>query len=182
MTVKYLVRLIVFIAKKAVAVLLVLGLLTTAFTSAMNLSNMFILLSDGMEYRANAILGARDKTEMVKYFSQEFIDNDEDLYKQPYENHRMSGSSYSLRIKSLWAWPWQTSCNAVVEERVILEGYLKNEHKTQEQIDNKEEIPAPLWENRELRVTLRKQSDGSWIITRMQTIEDLPAATARPRL
>ena len=179
---KYLVRFIVFIAQKAVVILLVLGLLTTAFTCAMNMSNMFILLSDGMEYRANVILGNKEEAEMIKYFSQDFIDNEELLHSSPYDQYKLNGSSYSLSVKSLWAWPWQTTCNAIVEERVILEGNMKNEFKTKEQIDAKETVPAPYWENREMSVTLRKQSSGAWIITRIQTLDELPTATARPRL
>ena len=179
---KYIVRFIIFIAKKAVVILLILGMVTTAFTCAMNLANMFILLSDGMEYRANVILGNKDEAELGKYFSHDYIDNDEMLYNSPYGRYKLNGSSYSLNVKGLWAWPWQTTCNAVVEERVILEGSLRSEYKTQEQIDQKEDIPAPYWENRKLTVTLRKQSDSSWIITRIEEVEALPAATARPQL
>lgn len=179
---RYLIRFIVLIAKKAVVILLVLGLVTTAFTSAMNISNMFILLNDGMELRANVVLGNKDGSELFKYFSQDFLDHDALLENSPYTPYRMSGSSYSLKVKYLWAWPWQTTCNATVEERVIVEGYLRTEHQTPEQLASPDKIPAPYWENAQMRVTLRKQNNGSWIITRVEKLTVLPTATARPLL
>ena len=177
---KYLLRFLSYIAKKAAVLILIIGLCATAFISAMNLSNMFILVNDGMEMRANYVLGKNDGAELYKFFSSDFLYRDELINSGSYTPYKISGSSYTLSINSMWAWPWQTTATAVVEEKVILEGYMKVEYQTPEQLASPDKIPAPAWENKKYELTIRKQNDGSWIITALDTVEDLLMATPRP--
>ena len=178
---RYIVRLITFIARKGLILLLILGFLTTAFISSMNLSQLFILVNDGMEMRANAILGNNDGENLPKYFSNHFLATDELLNHSPYNPYyRIRGSSYSLKIQSLWAWPWQTRVVAVAQERVTLEGDLKTDYQTAEQLASPEKFPAPNWDNYVYDIVLEKQHDGSWLIVSIGAQEALPATTARP--
>jgi hypothetical protein len=178
---KYIIRLITLLARKGLALLVILGLLTTAFISAMNLSQLFILINDGMELRANTILGKNEGENLSKYFDQTFLDGDTLLQhsvNDPY--YKIKGSSYSLKIQSLWAWPWQTRVTAVAQERVTLEGELKTDYQTAEQLASPEKFPAPAWENYVYDIILEKRENGSWIIREIRPVEALPASTARP--
>ena len=196
---KYILRGISFIAKKGVWILITIGIFVTIFTSAMNLSNMFILVSDGLEMRAATILGSNSGAELGKYFSEGFIDEDPMLYESPYAQYRISGASYTASFEWLWAWPWQTTTTAVVTERVVLEGekrkeyYTDAEKKALESIDadaaldqgqkqkmKKQVLAAPYWQNGRYEVSLRKLSNGSWMILRINKTEELPNATLRP--
>jgi len=180
--VKYLTRFLTFIAKKAVVILVVLALVSTAFTCAMNLSNMFILVNDGMAMRANVILGKTDADELPKFFTHEYIASEPAFADSYYWKYDLYGSSYSLKIEKLWAWPWQSTVTCRVRERVILEAYLKVEHQNEQQLATTEKFPADPWHNYVYDVVLRKLSDGSWVIARITPVEELPEATPRPRM
>lgn len=180
---KYLIRFVMLLAKNGLILVVVLGLLSTAFVSAMNLSQMFILLNDGMELRANTILGKNEGENLKKYFDEAFLAQDDLLNHSPYDPYyKIIGSSYSLKVQSLWAWPWQNETTALVQERVTLEGELRTDYQTAEQLASPEKFPAPPWENYVYEVTLQKQDNGAWIIAGMQEQEHLPQSTARPSL
>ena len=53
---RYLRRLIWFIASRLLVILLVLGLLTVAFYFSMNATNIYIIIKDGMARRAQVIM------------------------------------------------------------------------------------------------------------------------------
>ena len=77
---KYLRRIIWFVAGRLLVVCLILGLLMTVFYYTMNLSNIQIILKDGMANRAKVIMGvSADAEELNRYFQQACLDSDETL-------------------------------------------------------------------------------------------------------
>ena len=60
---KYLRRIIWFFANRLLVLCVILGLIMTVFYYAMNLSNIQIVLKDGMAYRAKYIMGMDDSRE-----------------------------------------------------------------------------------------------------------------------
>ena len=66
---KYLRRIIWFFATRLLVLCLILGLVVTVFYYTMNLSNIQIVLKDGMANRAKYIMGMEtDRKELEKYF------------------------------------------------------------------------------------------------------------------
>ena len=66
---KYLRRIVSFFAVRLLALCLVLGLVITVFYYAMNLSNIQIVLKDGMATRAKYVMGMEStREELEKYF------------------------------------------------------------------------------------------------------------------
>ena len=53
---QYLRRLIWYIASRLLIILIVLGLVTTAFYFSMNAANIYVILKDGMAKRAQVIM------------------------------------------------------------------------------------------------------------------------------
>ena len=75
---KYLRRIVWFFANRLLVLCLVLGLIVTVFYYAMNLSNIQIVLKDGMAARAKYIMGMSDsRKELEKYFQTICLENDE---------------------------------------------------------------------------------------------------------
>ena len=67
---KYLRRIIWFFANRLLALCLILGLIMTVFYYTMNLSNIQIVLKDGMANRAKYIMGMEtDRKELEKLIS-----------------------------------------------------------------------------------------------------------------
>ena len=74
---KYLRRIVWFLAARLLVVCLILGLLMTVFYYAMNVSNIQIILKDGMANRAKVVMGvSSDSSELNKYFQQACMDSD----------------------------------------------------------------------------------------------------------
>ena len=73
---KHLRRLIWHIASRLLIVTLVLGLLITGFYYAMNMTNIYIVLKDGMARRAQVVMMTEDVEELRKYFYDSFLSRD----------------------------------------------------------------------------------------------------------
>ena len=63
---KHLRRLVWHVASRLLIVTLVLGLLVTGFYYAMNMTNIYIVLKDGMARRAQVVMMTEDVTELRK--------------------------------------------------------------------------------------------------------------------
>lgn len=65
---QYLRRLVWYIASRLLVITLVLGLMVTGFYYAMNVTNINVVLKDGMARRAQVIMMTEDSSELTKYF------------------------------------------------------------------------------------------------------------------
>ena len=75
---KYLRRGIWYIAGKLLVICLVLGLIITVFYYTMNLSNIQIVLKDGMAGRAKYVMSVNSqRSELEKFFQTDCLDQDE---------------------------------------------------------------------------------------------------------
>ena len=73
---KHLRRPIWHIASRLLIITLVLGLLVTGFYYAMNMTNIYIVLKDGMARRAQVVMMTEDMSELKKYFYDSFLSRD----------------------------------------------------------------------------------------------------------
>ena len=86
----------------------VLGLCYGVFTEAMYLSNIYIVVTEGMPLRAEAILRDGSVSELSQYFTEEQILSDAWVCRTPFTRNGRAGS----RIRRLRAFrPWR-SCSA----------------------------------------------------------------------
>ena len=76
---KYIRRLLWFVATRLVMISVIVGLLVLVFYLAMNTANIYLLLSDGMKMRTGVILTREDAEELTSFFTDEFLLNDETL-------------------------------------------------------------------------------------------------------
>ena len=72
---RYLRRLIWFIASRLLVILLVLGLLTVAFYFSMNATNIYIVVKDGMAKRAQTVMMGAD-ADLTRYFASAYLARD----------------------------------------------------------------------------------------------------------
>ena len=71
---KYLRRMIWYAASRLLIVCLVLGMAVVAFYYAMNVTNVHIVLKDGMARRAQVVMMEEDPSELSKYFQNSFLE------------------------------------------------------------------------------------------------------------
>ena len=89
-------RLIWHIASRLLILTLVLGLLITGFYYAMNMTNIYIVLKDGMARRAQVVMMTEDMEELRKYFYDSFLNRDSTVQTvvngtSPYQDYNIVG-------------------------------------------------------------------------------------------
>ena len=164
----------------------IVALLILAFYLAMNTSNIYILLNDGMTARTSVILTRDGAGELVNYFTDSFLLNDETLSiglsnASPYVDYNITDFSYKLSLEWVWAWPWEDSATATIVERVPKISGSVVKGKSDLVKDGTLSATPPAWYGGRYTVKLVR-IDGCWKIDKLiQTqliVEETPAPTA----
>lgn len=168
---KYLRRIVWFFATRLLALCVILGLMITVFYYAMNLSNIQIVLKDGMAGRAKYIMNMdQNRKELEKYFQSACLESDSalaaaDQGQSPYVDYNVRGIDHRLEMGFLWVWPWDSSVRLTITERVPkIDGRVKGT-RADEVIAQRgaDALYPPAWQDAEYRVLLAKEN-GQWKI------------------
>lgn len=177
---KYLLRLMVFVLRNIVLILVVGVLLVISFTFAMDASNVYIVANDGMKLRAQVVLGLQEPAELMKFFTTDALERDMLLRNTEYLDYTVRGCDYRVNVDWLWTWPWDTRAEVTLTEHIVaIDGELPISKQTEEQLKNPNKIPPPAWQDARYSLTFIK-IDGRWKINDVQTlelIESLPTRT-----
>ncbi len=176
---KYLRRIVWFFANRLLVLCLILGLIMTVFYYTMNLSNIQIVLKDGMARRAQVVMGVEDMTELDKYFQGGFIERDAVLATvlqgtTPYRDYNVRGIDHRLEMGFAWIWPWDTSVRLEITERIPrIDGRAKGS-RAEELVARGGEnaVYPPAWQSARYRVVLIREN-GQWKINSLSLLENL---------
>ncbi len=156
---KLVIRTILYIVRTLLIVALAAGALWFAFETAMNISNIYILTTDGLQKRANVVLLKRDE-ELEKYFSEHFLENDRLLNTDRFSGLGVTSFDYKLKVEWAFAYPWDEKGTATVVERIVI---LNQEAEA--------DANAPVWEDGRYELTFLKNEEGRWYIDAMLLTE-----------
>ena len=168
---KYLRRIVWFFANRLLVLCLIMGLIMTVFYYTMNLSNIQIVLKDGMANRAKYIMGMEhNKKELDKYFQAVCLENDNavrtaDEGNSPYADYNVRGIDHRLEMGFLWGWPWDNSVRLTIKEKIPrIDGRVKGS-KADEVIakEGNDALYPPAWQDAEYRAYLTREN-GQWKI------------------
>lgn len=171
---KYLRRGIWYVAGRLLVICLVLGLIITTFYYTMNLSNIQIVLKDGMAGRAKYVMGVTtQRSDLDKFFQASALDADTlvavtDRGESPYVNYNIRGIDHRLETGFFWIWPWENSVWMDITERIPrIDGRVKG-LKADEVIaaNGESAIYPPVWPEASYRVQLTREN-GQWKIRTM---------------
>lgn len=171
---KYLRRGIWYVAGRLLVICLILGLIITVFYYTMNLSNIQIVLKDGMANRAKYVMGVTDqRTELEKFFQTTCLDSDSlvvatDQGVSPYADYNIRGIDHRLETGFFWIWPWDNTVRLEISERIPrIDGRVKG-LKADEIIATQGEqaVYPPAWQEASYRVQLVREN-GQWKIRTM---------------
>lgn len=163
----YLRRLVWFIATKLIWICIIGGMLVCGFYMCLNTANIYVILTDGLEKRADVILTQEDAEKLNFYFHADFLSTDPALEgafdgTSVYDDYTITGFEYDLKIEKLWAWPWDNFANCTIVERVpSIQGSVISSRRS-------EASPTiPSWQGGRYDITLIKEN-GEWKIIGMQ--------------
>ena len=181
---KYLRRLLGFIASKLVIFTIVSTLLILAFYLAMNTSNIYILLADGMKERASVILTRQGAAELNGFFEGEYLSQDEGLsiglsQNSPYYYYNVTSFNYDLSMEWMWSWPWEDTAEAVIVEKIPrIVGTVASDYRSMAAAGTIAATP-PDWVGGRYRVTL-KRVNGVWKIASLRQTQVIVNPTPVP--
>ena len=168
-------RFVWFIAKNLVILCVILGMLACGFFMTMNLSNIYVVLEDGMEKRVDVMLTRQQAEELNKYFSADFLLADPALAgalngQSAYVDYNITDYDYELTIEKAWAWPWDSYANCTVVERVpSISGNVIASRRSE--VSSR----IPKWVGGRYDITLAKLN-GQWKIVGMRQVTVLMEA------
>lgn len=177
---KYLRRLIWYAASRLMLITLVLGLMVVSFYYAMNATNIYIVLKDGMARRAQVVMMEEDPAELTKYFQQSFLERDSVLIAQqqgqsPYKDYNVRGIDHRLNMEFTWVWPWDETARVAITERIPrIDGRAKG--STAEALvaaGGSDALYPPKWQSARYRAVLAREN-GQWHIKSLTLLETLP--------
>jgi hypothetical protein len=168
---KYLRRGVWYIAGRLFLICLILAIGMTVFYYAMNVTNLQIILKDGMAARAKVIMGIeKDDTVLERYFQKACISSDAALTSalggsSPYADYNVRGIDHRLTMGFFWTWPWDSTVRLTIEESIPrIDGRVKGT-RADEVIAQKGAgaLYPPEWTNAKYRVGLIREN-GQWKI------------------
>lgn len=172
----YLRRLVWFLASRLFIVTMVLGLAVTVFYYAMNLTNIQVVLKDGMAARAKVIMMGDPVSGLTRYFQPAFLERDEMLNDetQPYDDYTIRGIDHRLEMGFLWTWPWDETVRVDIVERIpSIDGRAKGT-RAEALIAERgaSAVYPPQWRSARYRAVVVKDN-GQWRIRSLTLIEYL---------
>ncbi|MBO4880031.1 MAG: hypothetical protein IK064_05930 [Clostridia bacterium] len=165
-------RSIWYILRLVIIITACVTLCFAALVEAMYISNIYIITTEGMEMRADCILGNRGVLELKEHFYEGWLQQDEELLNiGKYSAYRVDSYDYRPSIKKLRVYPWSTKATLEVLERVVnIQATPYNDDTTE---------PAPEWTDSRMEIELEKL-EGRWYITKITVLETNPEAEPRP--
>ena len=176
---KYLRRGVWYIAGRLFLICLILGIGMTVFYYAMNLSNIQIILKDGMASRAKVIMGMEDDSDVLsRYFQSACLASDEALQtamqgNSAYADYNVRGIDHRLSMGFLWTWPWDTTVRLTIEESIPrIDGRVKGTRADEVVAKNGAgAVYPPEWPDAQYRVGLVKEN-GQWKIRTLTLLSE----------
>lgn len=170
-------RFIWFICSRLLIAICILGVMIMAFYYAMNATNIYVILKDGMAKRAQVIMMGEDKTTLYSYFYPNYVDHiDSDIrsgvegnnYYQYYYN--ITGFDHRLELQWVWCWPWEDNATATFTERIpAIDGKVKSTRREAALSVGLTASP-PAWRTIKYTATLTREND-QWRVLTMKVTE-----------
>ena len=176
---KYLRRLVWYIASRMLVISLIAGLMITVFYYAMNMTNIYVVLKDGTARRAQVAMLMEEPRELNKYFQASFIASDPVVQAvqagtSPYRDYNVRGIDHRLDISFTWLWPWDDTVRVDITERIPrIDGRAKGSRAAELVAQGGESaVYPPAWQSARYRVVLSRDG-GQWRIKSLTLLEAL---------
>lgn len=96
----------------------IVGLCFAVFVEGMQVSNLYILVTEGLDARADVIINDLEPDELTLYFTDEFIANDNALYTGEYTGFTVASYDYRVDIRSFFVLPWSVKASMTIDDNL----------------------------------------------------------------
>ena len=146
------------------------------FIEGLHVSNLYILVTEGMQKRAEAILKygkTGGHVDLTPYFTEEGINNDKELTTGEYANFTVASYDYRVDVKDIFVLPWSVRANMTVDAR------LAAINAASDFADSETEQPLPEWEAGRYQVVFKKVG-SRWYINSITLLQKDPETEVKP--
>ena len=172
-------RFIWYLASRLFLILAVVSLCVVTVYYAMNATNIYIVLKDGMAKRAQVIMMQEDPSELNKFFQTSYLQRDENLLlaidqKSPYIYYNVRGIDHRLKMTWMWCWPWDSTARVTFTESIPrIDGRVNSKNADAAKALYGESYQSPpRWPGGKYTATLVK-ANGQWHIRSIALVEAL---------
>ena len=158
-------RVIWYALRTVLVISVILALCYAVFTEAMYVSNMYIVTTEGMALRADAILTAGSVSELEQYFTEEQLLSDPMLYSDEYSGYTIESYDYRFSIERIRVLPWGKTGSITYVERIPTIVATADSEMAEEGGSG-----APEWTSVRYSVVLSK-TEGRWLISGLTVLE-----------
>lgn len=170
-------RFIWYLASRLFLILVIASLCVVTFYYAMNATNIYIVLKDGMARRAQVIMMGESANDLTKFFQGSYLQRDENLQlaidgKSPYTYYTVRGIDHRLRMTWMWCWPWDSTARVTFTETIPrIDGRVngKSAEAARALYGDSYEAP-PRWQGGKYTATLVKENN-QWHIRSIALVE-----------
>ena len=176
-------RFIWYLASRLLLILAVTSLCVVTVYYAMNATNIYIVLKDGMAKRAQVIMMGESATDLTKFFQGSYLQRDDNLQlaidgKSPYSYYNVRGIDHRLSMTWMWCWPWDSTARVIFTEAIPrIDGRVnpKNADAARALYGDSHESP-PRWQAGKYTAALVKENNQWHIrsIALVEVLEDEP--------
>ena len=164
-------RSIWYVLRTLLIITAIVALCLGVFVEGMYVSNLFILVTEALEQRAECILTDGAVLELTEYFTEDFVRNDTELYAGLYDAFTMASFDYRVDVEKINVLPWYNRATMQVLTQLAAVNASAN--------DPDSGAKLPEWASARYAVTFAR--DGSrWYITGMTLLEKDPVLEPVP--
>ena len=121
-------RTLTYIVRTMIITLLIVMLCILAFLTTERMSNLYILVSEGMSLRADCVLGEGDRDALYGYFTPGAVARDEKINSAAYSKYEITSYNYDLEVEKIRVYPWSVEADVTVVETVTMKGAIGEDY------------------------------------------------------
>ena len=160
-----------YLMRTVIMIVMACIICVVAFLAAMRISNVYILVSEGMSLRAECILADGAKSDLGEYFTSSWLERDPELNAKTYTNYTVTEYNYNLSVEKISVTPWSVVASIVAVETVSIRGNVNEELLSEGQ--NPADYPPPAWTPVRYKIHIISRS-GQWFINELEVLETNP--------
>lgn len=170
-------RFIWYLASRLFLILAVVSLCVVTLYYAMNATNIYIVLKDGMAKRAQVIMMGESASDLTKFFQGSYLQRDENLQlaidgKSPYTYYNVRGIDHRLSMSWMWCWPWESTARVTFTETIPrIDGRVSGSYaEAAHALYGEGYESPPRWQGGKYSATLVKENN-QWHIRSLALVE-----------
>lgn len=164
-------RTVTYILKTMIATIAIVTLCVLAFMTASRMSNLYILVSEGMTMRAMTVIGEDDGSGLTDYFTKTAIERDDRLNSGIYRKYEIAQYNYDLSVERISVLPWDVTATVTAVETMTLKGSIGAEYIDEGK--SAADYPVPEWETCRLAIHFINNGER-WYISNIEILERKP--------